>query len=159
MAASDDEDRKPKVLAIASGGGHWTQLLRLRPALAEFDVTFTSTMRSHADLVPDAPYYTVPDASRWQKLRAAYSAAAVLVVLVRTRPDVVVSTGALPGYFALLFGKFVFRSRTIWVDSIANADEMSAAGRYAGRVADVWLTQWEHLAGDGGPRYAGSVLG
>ena len=30
---------RPKILAIASGGGHWIQLLRLRPAFSGADVT------------------------------------------------------------------------------------------------------------------------
>ena len=29
---------------------------------------------------------------------------------------------------------------------------------HAGKVADLWLTQWPHLAGGDGPRCAGSVF-
>ena len=32
------------------------------------------------------------------------------------------------------------------------------SGRVAGRVADLWLTQWPHLARDEGPFCRGSVL-
>ena len=32
------------------------------------------------------------------------------------------------------------------------------SGRIAGPFADLWLTQWEHLAREGGPEYAGAVL-
>ncbi len=35
-------DKTPKVLAISSGGGHWVQLLRLRPAFAGCDVTYAT---------------------------------------------------------------------------------------------------------------------
>lgn len=38
-----------RVLAIASGGGHWIQLQRLRPAFSEFDVAFVSVYRDYAD--------------------------------------------------------------------------------------------------------------
>ncbi len=31
-----------RVLAIASGGGHWVQLLRLQPAFAGLDVAYCS---------------------------------------------------------------------------------------------------------------------
>ena len=160
IRASTTDGRPPKVLAVASGGGHWTQLLRLRPAFEGADVLYVSTMPGHADFVPGERYSTVPAASRWEKMQAARCIVAVFWLLARERPDVVVSVGALPGVFAVMFGKVVFRSRTLWIDSIANAEELSMSGRLAGRYADVWLTQWEHLAHDkDGPRFAGSVLG
>lgn len=32
-----------RVLAVASGGGHWEQLMLLRPTLARYDVRFATT--------------------------------------------------------------------------------------------------------------------
>jgi UDP-N-acetylglucosamine:LPS N-acetylglucosamine transferase len=81
----------------------------------------------------------------------------VAVILLVERPDVIVSTGAAPGYFALRLGKFL-GLRTIWVDSIANVERLSLSGQRVGRFADLWLTQWPHLAAAGGPSYHGSVL-
>ena len=78
-------------------------------------------------------------------------------MLLRERPDVVVSTGAAPGFLALRLGKLL-RARTIWVDSIANAEELSLSGRRIGPHADLWLTQWEPLARPEGPLYRGAVL-
>jgi hypothetical protein len=69
----------------------------------------------------------------------------------------VVSTGAAPGYVALRIAH-VLRAQTIWLDSIANIAELSLSGAKVGRYADLWLTQWPHLAGPQGPYYAGSVL-
>ena len=152
-------EKVPSVLAIASGGGHWTQLLRLRPAFDGFRVTYVSTISGHAELVAGSRFLTVPDANRWEKFRSLKCALAVTWVVLRVRPDVVVSTGALPGFFALVAGKLLLRRRTVWIDSIANADELSMSGQHARRIADVWLTQWEHLARTGGPAFAGSVLG
>jgi hypothetical protein len=74
------------------------------------------------------------------------------------RPNVIVSTGALPGYLAIRIGKLI-RARSIWVDSIANADQLSMSGRKIGEYVDLWLTQWEHLAEPGGAQYTGSVFG
>jgi UDP-N-acetylglucosamine:LPS N-acetylglucosamine transferase len=153
-----DEVKRSTVMAVASGGGHWTQLLRLRPALAHCDVVYVSTIRSHADEVPEARYVQVPDANRWQRWRALRCALKIGWLLLRIRPDVVVSTGALPGYLAVVIAKRLGR-RTIWIDSIANAEELSMSGQLAGRHCDVWLTQWPHLATPDGPTYAGSVLG
>ena len=69
----------------------------------------------------------------------------------------IVSTGAAPGYIAIRLGK-LFGARSVWVDSIANPEQLSMSGAMAGRYADLWLTQWPHLAKRDGPYYRGAVL-
>ncbi|MDX2132717.1 MAG: UDP-N-acetylglucosamine--LPS N-acetylglucosamine transferase [Planctomycetota bacterium] len=147
-----------RVLAVASAGGHWTQLLRLRPAFDGCDVTFLTTDKGDGNAAGEgARVLRVNDASRWNKFGVLRMAARVLFAVLRVRPDVIVSTGAAPGYFALRFGRWV-GARTVWLDSIANADELSMTGRMVRPYADLWLTQWEHLAAPEGPEFAGAVL-
>jgi UDP-N-acetylglucosamine:LPS N-acetylglucosamine transferase len=148
---------RPKILAISSGGGHWIELLRLRPAFEDADVVYVTVQREYCDDVPGCVFRVINDATRWNKVAVLVMAARVLLILLRERPDVVITTGAAPGYFALRFGRWL-KARTVWLDSIANAEELSMSGRIAGRFADLWLTQWEHLAVEGGPEYAGAVL-
>ena len=105
----------------------------------------------------DERFYGVPEATRWDKLRLVHQALVVLWILLRTYPEVVVSTGASPGFFAMLFGRLL-RRKTIWVDSVANVDELSLSGKQARRFSDLWLTQWQHLARPEGPKYFGSLV-
>lgn len=149
---------KQKVLAISSGGGHWVQLLRLRPAFEGCHVTYATVSEGYRVDVGEARFRVIPDATRWNKLAVLGAACGILWLLLRERPDVIISTGAAPGYLGILFGRLL-GARTIWVDSIANAEELSLSGQKAGQVADLWLTQWPHLAGEGGPQFKGSVLG
>lgn len=150
--------RKPKVIALSSGGGHWVQLLRLRPAFVDSDVTFVTVRPGYkADVGEGARFRVIPDANRSSKVRLAITAFRVFWLLLTERPDVVISTGAAPGYFAMRFGRML-GIRTIWVDSIANAEELSLSGQRAGKHASLWLTQWPHLAGKSGPYYKGNVL-
>jgi UDP-N-acetylglucosamine:LPS N-acetylglucosamine transferase len=149
--------RKIKVLAVSSGGGHWVQLLRLRPAFAGCDVTFATVKEGYRSQVGDASFRIIPDANRWNKIGLVRTFFGVLRVLWEVRPDVVISTGAAPGFFAIRLGKLL-RMRTIWVDSVANVEELSMSGKKAGPHADLWLTQWAHLARAHSPLYRGSVL-
>ena len=149
---------KRRVLFVSSSGGHWVQLRRLRPAFDGWARHYACTNAGYRSTVdPEEGFFGVPEATRWNKLRLVYQAVMVLWVVLRTRPDVVVSTGASAGFFAMLFGRLL-RRKTIWVDSIANVDELSLSGRQARRFADLWLTQWEHLARPEGPKYFGAVL-
>jgi UDP-N-acetylglucosamine:LPS N-acetylglucosamine transferase len=149
--------RKTKLVAISSGGGHWVQLLRLRPAFANCDVVFATVKPGYRSDVGNAEFRVIPDANLWNKLGLVRLLWGVFRLLWRERPDVVISTGAAPGYFAIRVGNLL-GARTIWVDSVANAEELSMSGRKAGPHASLWLTQWEHLARENGPQFRGSVL-
>jgi hypothetical protein len=150
--------QKPKrVLAVASGGGHWIQLARLMPAFDGCDVAYATTLASYRAQVSPARFYLVKDANRTTKLRLIRMAAKMALVVLWERPDVVVSTGAATGYFAIRVGKLI-GARTIWVDSMANAERLSLSGERIGSHADLWLTQWPHLASPQGPYFEGAVL-
>ena len=160
-----------RVLAVASAGGHWVQLMRLRPAWRGCDVAYLTTEASYYRQLRDQAqrdgvnlprFYTTVPANRWQKLRLLRQILTIAWVILKERPGVIVSTGAAPGYFAIRIGR-TLGARTIWIDSIANAGEMSLAGLKAGKTADLWLTQWESVAEatiiDGEhPEYWGTVL-
>jgi UDP-N-acetylglucosamine:LPS N-acetylglucosamine transferase len=158
--------RPPRVLAIASKGGHWTQLRRVRPAFEGCDVTWACTDPTMRAEVKDGRFAVVPDANRWQKFRLLLCAFRVALLVARIRPDVIISTGAAPGFFALRFGKLT-GARTLWLDSIANAEELSLSGLKASRFAHLTLTQWPELGRPLAPKgervqgtvyHAGSVV-
>lgn len=146
-----------RVLAVSSGGGHWIELLRLVPAFQEHKVSFACVRDDYQADIGSAPFFKLRDATRWNPFGASVLALQVLILVARMRPNIVISTGAAPGYFALRFGKW-FGARTIWIDSLANVDEMSRSGAMVGKYADLYLTQWPHLATPKGPSYAGQVI-
>ena len=149
--------RQKKILALSSGGGHWVQLRRIIPAFDGHCVVYATVNRYYRPEVEDARFYKVTDVTRWNKAKWIIAVAQLLWIFLRERPDVVVSTGALPGVLGLCLAKAMGK-RTIWLDSIANAEELSMSGRRIGAYADLWLTQWPHLAEAQGPEYAGQVL-
>jgi hypothetical protein len=102
-------------------------------------------------------FLVTTEANRWQKALLVRSALEIGLILTKVRPNVVITTGAAPGYFAIRLAAMA-GIRTVWIDSIANADALSLSGSKAGRHADLWLTQWEHLSRPGGPHYHGSVV-
>lgn len=144
-------------MAVASSGGHWTQLMRVLPAFTSYEVVFVTVLKSYRSQVPKNRFYLINDANRWNKLRLVQVALKLVWILGKERPDVVVSTGAAPGYFALRLGR-LFGAKTIWIDSITNIERLSMSGSLVGRHADLWLTQWPHLAKSEGPHYGGAVL-
>lgn len=147
---------RPKLLAIASGGGHWEQLMLVRDAFADAETSFVTTMPGLAER-SGLTAYLVPDCNRNEKVKAAQCALKLLWLILRLRPDAIVSTGALPGFFAIAIGRKL-GAKTLWVDSVANAEEMSMAGRLARNHADRWFSQWPAVAEAAGAEWHGAVL-
>lgn len=154
--ASAARSRK-RILGVSSGGGHWVELVRLMPAFEGHELALVTVDLAYRSDAGAARFYTVRDVTRWDKWRWPQTLLKLVWILAKERPDVVVSTGALPGYFSLRAAKW-FGAKTVWLDSIANVDELSMSGQRIGAYADLWLTQWPHLAKPGGPRYSGTVL-
>ncbi|MEJ8801486.1 oligosaccharide biosynthesis protein Alg14 [Pontibacter sp. H249] len=134
-----------RVLAIASAGGHWVQLLRLIPAFDKHEVIFISTNSKFSETVKGYKFYDVPDASRWDKLKLLYLLFCIARIMIRLRPQVVLTTGAAPGLAGLFVGKMC-GAKAIWIDSIANINKISLSGRIALLFADKVYTQWPNLA-------------
>jgi UDP-N-acetylglucosamine:LPS N-acetylglucosamine transferase len=145
-----------RVLALASGGGHFVQLLRLRPAWDGHDVTYATVHAGAGIDVAPAPLLTFRDVSAADWWRLPLTVWDVAGILLRVRPQVIVTTGALPGLVALVLAR-PFGVRALWVDSIANAETLSRSGRHATRVATQVVTQWPVLA-EPGVDHWGSVL-
>lgn len=145
-----------RILAIASGGGHFVQLLRLRPGFAGHSVHFASVHPDMASEVIGQPYYSFRDVSRADWWRVPLTLFDLIIILMRVRPQVIVTTGALPPLIALALVK-PFGVRTLWVDSIANSETLSGSGRLARRIAGTTITQWPQLA-EPGVDHWGSVL-
>lgn len=137
--------RKPRLLAVASAGGHWVQLQRMRAAFDDFDVAYVSTSSDSANQAADARFYAIPDASRFKLKPFIPVFLAAVRIMLRERPHAVVTTGAAPGLPFILLGRLMFR-RTLWIDSIANAERLSSSGRIARRIAHRTISQWSDVA-------------
>lgn len=133
------------------------QMMRLLHLLEKHDVSFVTVNEAYACDIQGFKLFTVVDATAWNKLRLLRQAFQILLIVLKERPEIVISTGAAPGYFAIRFAKLI-GAKTVWIDSIANVEQLSRSGAQVGPYADLWLTQWPHLATELGPACKGAVL-
>ena len=146
-----------KVMAVASYGGHWKQLLRLKSVFENYDVAYVTT-NSKEKLQGRGRVYSVSDANKDSKLKMLLMIFQSFCVFLIVRPDVVVTTGAAPGLIMVLFAK-LFGKKSIWIDSVANAEELSYSGKLAKKYASVMLSQWKDVAEKEGVLYKGGGSG
>lgn len=147
-----------KIFAAASIGGHWKQLLRItQPLEGQFEVVYASTHPNCAAMVEGNTFYQMPDFSRSDAWRLLPAFIRLFRIIRKEHPDAILTTGAAPGLVCIFVG-WMLRYKTIWVDSIANAEHLSASGRIARRFASRVYTQWSDLA-QKDVIYAGTVWG
>ena len=145
-----------KILLIASAGGHWTQLNRILPAFKDQNLVFVSTKESFRRLVHPHIFYSVPESSRWDKLGLFKTFFTIFKIILLEKPETIITTGAAPGLMAIIAGKILFK-KGIWIDSIANFEEVSMSGKIASKFTSHVYTQWEHLSSKK-IHYKGNVL-
>lgn len=125
------------ILAVASFGGHLVQLENLVSKKA--DTIFISTIKSKNinDIIVDCNIGT--------PIKTLLCFIQSFFYICKYSPDCIITTGALPGLCFIITGKLLGK-KTIWVDSIANADKLSSSGKIAKYFATVCLTQHPKLA-------------
>ena len=150
--------RLKKVLAVASIGGHWIQLLRISKGLEGIcELAFASTHDKCAKMVEGHSFNKLIEFSRWDWYKLFPAFFNDISIVRKEKPDVVITTGAAPGLI-VLFAAFLMGKKTIWVDSIANVNHLSLCGRVAKMFATRCYTQWEELGGSG-IEFSGNVIG
>jgi len=153
------DPRKLRICVGASSGGHLTQLLKLEACWKEYSTFFVTTMQLAAnDLSRMGTVHVVGECNRHHPFWAIGVLGRCIGVIIKERPDVVLTTGSLPLAFTCLAAK-CFGAKVVWIDSITNVERLSMSGRFVRRFADLFLTQWPHLASESlGIEYVGELV-
>jgi UDP-N-acetylglucosamine transferase subunit ALG13 len=154
VAPARSNDSRLRVCLAASGGGHFRQLLDLEPVWSRhehFFVTEDSPLtRSIAEKhrVHFIAHFALGQIRRGAPIRMTIGAARNFVgsalLMMRHRPDVVVTTGAAAAFFSVLWAKLL-GAKVVLVETFARFDGPSVFGRFAVRLADLKVVQSEGL--------------
>lgn len=148
-----------KLCLAASTGGHLTQLLRLAGACEGRPYFFVTPGAFAADqLRAKAKTYIVNKADYRHPIKLVFMFFHCTYIMLKERPDVVISTGAAVGCLLCLLAKAMGK-KTVWVDTISHVDRITLSGKIIMYFSDVFLVQWPELAERyKRARYVGSVL-
>ena len=135
------------------------QLLKIANRWQQYDVFYVSTQDIVAQKLQSfGPTYIVGECNRQHPLKTFIVLARCIKLVLKLRPDVVISTGAAAGFLMCITALF-FGARIVWIDSIANVTKLSLSGRMIRPFSDLFLTQWPELAGKyKNVEYIGSLL-
>ena len=122
------------------------QLLKLAESWKGYNTFYvTTTAVLQEKLSEQGNVYIVGECNREYPWRVIQVLLRCINIILRERPDVVISTGAAVGCITCFLGKLV-GAKVVWIDSIANVERLSLSGRIIRPFADLILTQWSELA-------------
>ena len=132
-----------KVCIVSSCGGHLTEVRRLKSKYGLYDHFYV--LNDKAILPQDMKgktYFITHSERDWRFFINLFEA---LRILWRERPDVILSTGAGPVVPFAIIGRFFFRVRVIFIETITQVDTPSLSGRIMYRLAHRFFYQWKTL--------------
>ena len=102
--------------------------------------------------------YVIGECNREHLFRVILVLVRCIKVILRERPDVVISTGAAAGCIVCFLSK-ILGAKIVWFDSITNVERISLSGRMVRYIADLFLVQWKEIAEQySNVEYLGTVI-
>ena len=148
-----------KIALVCSHGGHLTEMQMLLPAFSGHDcVLITYRCDRTKDLALWPRKYLLSNIGT-NIIRMAKAFAQAILILLRERPDVVLSTGAEIAIPFLWIGKLL-GTRTVYVESWCRVHTRSGTGPLVYPIADLFLVQWPDMVHQYGHKalYLGGLI-
>jgi beta-1,4-N-acetylglucosaminyltransferase len=132
-----------KLLLVCSSGGHLLLLHQLRPWWERHERSWVTFRKTDAESLLSGERIDWAHHPTQRNLRNLVRNLGVAWrVLLRERPDVVVSTGAGVAFPFFLLAK-PLRIKTVFVEAYERLDRPSLTGRLCYPISDLMVLQWE----------------
>ena len=141
--------RNKKIGLICSPGGHFVEVLQLMEAFEDSSVFFL-TYGEKATFNRKDTYYLRNFARNPSSLIVGILR--ILYIFLKERPGILFSTGAEIAIPSFYIGKFLFRTKLIYLECSAQVYTRSLTGRWVYPITDLFLVQWETLTNQYGPK-------
>jgi beta-1,4-N-acetylglucosaminyltransferase len=136
-----------KICFASSSGGHFQQLMKLKPLMNRFDSFILTEQTKYQVNVNNHKLYYVSQIQRKEKLwvfKFFMISFISLKLFLKEKPDVVISTGVLATIPMCLIAK-LFRKKIIYIESFAKSDSPTLTGRVMSKIADDIYVQWDSM--------------
>lgn len=140
-----------KILFISSAGGHLSELSQLEELFSKYDSYFVSEKNKTTAWLgkkyPGRTYYLSYGTKDhllkyafifpWNIMKSFY-------LFCKIRPNVVITTGTHTAVPMCYIAK-LFRRKVIFIETFANIETRTLAGRLVYSISDLFIVQWENM--------------
>lgn len=140
-------DKEIKVCFAASSGGHYEQLMMLRPLMEKYDSFVITEKTSYESKAKGEKTYYLRQVNRKEKLfilALGINAFLSMGIYIKEKPDVIICTGVLAMIPMCLIMK-MFGKKLIYIESFAKVTSATQTGKLMYKFADEFYVQWEQM--------------
>ena len=139
--------KKRKICFAASSGGHYEQLMMLKPLMEKYDSFILTEKTQYEAKVEGEKTYYLKQVNRKEKtflLRMLQNVFLTFGIFLKEKPNVVICTGVLAMIPMCLLVK-LFGGKLIYLESFAKVTSPTETGKLLYRFADQFYVQWEPM--------------
>ena len=139
--------RNIKICFAASSGGHFEQLMMLKPLMNKYDSFVVTEKTSYSSDVEGFTNYGLMQVNRKElsmPFRLIINGFKSIFILIKEKPDVVITTGVLAMIPLSLLAKFCGK-KLIYIESFAKINSPTLTGKLLYKYADRFYVQWESM--------------
>lgn len=139
--------KNKKLCFAASSGGHFEQILMLKPLMEKYDSFLITEKTIYKAEVKGEKMYYLHQVNRkeWKfPFEMLGNSFRSLVIFIKERPDVVITTGVLAMIPMCLLAK-LFRKKLIYIESFAKVTTPTQTGKFLYKYADQFYVQWPQM--------------
>lgn len=137
-----------KICFAASTGGHFEQLMMLKPMMEKYD-SFIITEKTKYSVSKNNKYktYCMKQVNRKEltfPINMIINFFKSLYIFIKERPDYMITTGVLAMIPMALIVK-LFKKKLIYIESFAKISSPTQTGKFLYKKADRFYVQWEKM--------------
>lgn len=130
-----------KYCLVCSGGGHLSEILQIKENSNIKDFFFV--INSKINFKSKKKVYFVSHGIRGIKL--FFNLFEIFFIFIKEKPDFIISTGASVALPAFIIGKFFFKTKFIFIETLTRIKRPSISGRIMYKLSDEFYYQWKYL--------------
>jgi beta-1,4-N-acetylglucosaminyltransferase len=137
-----------KICFAASTGGHYEQLLLLKPLIDKYN-SFLITEKTEYKTcgIENRKIYYLKQVNRKEGSFPIYILINIfksLRIFIKEKPDVIITTGVLSVIPISIIAK-IFRKKLIYIESFSKITSPTLTGKFLYKFADQFYVQWREL--------------
>lgn len=137
-----------KICFIASSGGHFEQIMMLKPLMDKYQsfIVTEKTSYSVLDNTNQKLYYLEQVNRKELKFlyRMVLNTFKSFIIFIKEKPNVIISTGVLATIPMCVLGK-IFKAKIIYIESFAKINSPTLTGKFLNKIANQFYVQWEDM--------------
>ncbi|MBH1939366.1 polysaccharide biosynthesis protein [Mobilitalea sibirica] len=136
-----------KICFAASSGGHYEQLMMLKPIMDEYDSFIVTEKTKYSSRVDNIKSFYLLQINR-KEIRfipkIVFNSIKSLVIILKEKPNVVITTGVLAVIPICLLVKLL-GGKLIYIESFAKVSTPTETGKLLYKFADQFYVQWDDM--------------